>query len=529
MYFCPFNYFIPESENMKRSTFLFSLHTFSFVHFLIAQPKYEFRGVWVATVNNIDWPVGGIADPARQKADFIRLLDMHQRNGMNAMVVQVRPAADAFYPSQYEPWSQWLTGVQGKPPSPYYDPLQFMIEETHKRGMEFHAWLNPYRAVQTIGTSSIAVNHITRIHPEWFLTYGDKKYFDPGNKEAQKFVVNVVRDIVKRYNVDAIHMDDYFYPYRIPGKEFPDEASYRNAGSKLNKDDWRRSNVDSIIQAISITIKQEKKLCRFGISPFSVWRNKDKDPEGSDSRAGQTNYDDLYADILLWMKKGWIDYVTPQLYREIGDDKIAYEKLLDWWSRHSYGRHIYIGHGIYRAGGKEAGWNNPNQIPDQLKLLRRYPNVQGSIYFSSKSFEKNPNGWNDSLQNNYYKYPALLPPMRWIDNEKPWPPIVERNITNDSVIQLTVTPDPRNNIEIKYYVVYQYAADSHSETFGNIPKYISRFVSLPAGFQMKESLSSEHFSYRYLITAVGKNNNESDLSEIAILVQPGGKWSFYKP
>jgi uncharacterized lipoprotein YddW (UPF0748 family) len=514
---------------MKKSVSWLLLALFAY-QVASAQPKYEFRGVWIATVDNIDWPTSGVWEPEKQKAEFIRILDMHQRNGMNAMIVQVRPAADAFYPSSYEPWSQWLTGEQGKPPSPYYDPLKFMIEETHKRGMEFHAWLNPYRANFNIKTASIASNHITRIHPEWFLTYGDKKYFDPANKEGQKFVVNVVRDIVKRYDVDAIHMDDYFYPYRIPGKEFPDEASYTSSGTTLNKDDWRRSNTDSIIKALSIIIKQEKKLCRFGISPFSVWRNNDKDPvRGSDSKAGQTNYDDLYADILLWLQKGWIDYVTPQLYLEIGHDKIDYAKLLDWWSRNSFGRHIYIGHGIYRAGGKEAGWNNPNQIPDQIKLLRRYPNVQGSIYFSSKTFSKNPFGWNDSLQDTYYKYPALLPPMRWIDNEKPWPPIVERTISNDSIIELTVRPDPRNRVEIKYYVVYQFAADSHSETFGNIPKYISRLVTTPDGFKLTEPLSSQHFSYRYLITAVGRNNNESDLSEIAILVQPGGKWNFYKP
>jgi uncharacterized lipoprotein YddW (UPF0748 family) len=400
----------PESENMKKSTIWLLLALFSFhpvfTGLATAQPKYEFRGVWVATVDNIDWPTHGVWEPEKQKAEYIHLLEMHQKNGMNAMIVQVRPSGDAFYPSQYEPWSQWLTGTQGKPPSPYYDPLQFMIEETHKRGMEFHAWLNPYRANFNINTASIAANHITRIHPEWFLTYGDKKYFDPGNKEAQKFVVNVVRDIVKRYDVDAIHMDDYFYPYRIPGKEFPDEATYRNSGSTLSKDDWRRSNTDSIIKELSTVIKQEKKLCRLGISPFGVWRNKKDDPDGSDSKAGQTNYDDLYADILLWLKEGWIDYITPQLYRPIKDDKIAYEKLLDWWSQHSYGRHVYIGHGIYRGGEKDKDWSDPNQIPDQIKILRSNPNVQGSIYFSSKSFEKNLRGWNDSLQNNYYKYPA---------------------------------------------------------------------------------------------------------------------------
>ncbi len=225
---------------MKIKNFLFSYVLVLFSYFPQAQPKYEFRGVWIATVDNIDWPQNGQWDSDKQKADFIRLLDMHLQNGMNAIIMQVRPSADAFFPSPYEPWSQWLTGVQGKPPSPYYDPMQFMIEETHKRGMEFHAWLNPYRANFNINSASIAPNHITRTHPEWFLTYGDKKYFDPGNKEAQKFVVDVVEDIVKRYDVDAIHMDDYFYPYRIPGKEFPDNASYRNSGSSLNKDDWRR-------------------------------------------------------------------------------------------------------------------------------------------------------------------------------------------------------------------------------------------------------------------------------------------------
>jgi len=496
---------------------------------LKAQPKYEFRAVWIATVDNIDWPSKDSRNPESQRADFIRQLDMHQRNGMNAVIVQVRPAADAFYPSQYEPWSQWLTGVQGQPPSPFYDPLQFMIEEAHKRGMEFHAWLNPYRANFNINSASIASNHITRLHPEWFLTYGDKKYFDPANKDAQQFVVNVVRDIVKRYNVDAIHMDDYFYPYRIAGKEFPDAASYSRSGSKLNKEDWRRSNVDTIIRKLSKAIKEEKKTVRFGISPFSVWRNKESDPRGSDSKAAQTNYDDLYANILLWLEKGWIDYVAPQLYLEIGHDKIAYEKLLAWWSRNSYGRHIYIGHGIYRADERSAAWKNPSELPNQIKLLRRYPNVQGSIYFSSKSFNRNPNGWNDSLKDNYYKYPALLPPMRWIDNEKPWAPIVERVITNDSMITLTARPDPRNLVPIKYYVVYKYAPNSNTEPFGNQPQYISRFMMNPDGFTLNDTLSSEHFSYRYVVTAVSKNNNESDLSEIAILVQPDGKWQFYNP
>ncbi|WP_276503874.1 glycoside hydrolase family 10 protein [Terrimonas pollutisoli] len=388
-----------------------------FAFSVFAQPQYEFRGVWIATVDNIDWPSKGVHTVYSQKVEFIRQLDQHKKNGMNAVIVQVRPSADAFYPSTLEPWSQWLTGVQGRSPSPYYDPLQFMIEEAHKRGMEFHAWLNPYRANFNIRSASIAPNHITRIHPEWFITYGDKKYFDPGNKEAQQHVIAVVRDIVKRYAIDAIHMDDYFYPYRIPGKEFPDQTSYWRSGTKLSKDDWRRSNVDSIIKKLNVVIKEEKPYCKFGISPFGVWRNSDKDPEGSNTKAGQTNYDDLYADILLWLENGWIDYVAPQLYWEIGHKLADYKELIDWWSRHSYGRHVYIGHGIYRAYEKNAAWKNPNELPNQIKLLRQYPEVQGSIYFSSKSFEHNPNGWNDSLQNNYYKSGALIPEMDWLPSK----------------------------------------------------------------------------------------------------------------
>lgn len=381
--------------------------------FAQTNPRYEFRGVWIASVDNIDWPPKGMVDVDSQKAEFIRQLEMHKANGMNAVVVQVRPAADAFYPSPYEPWSQWLTGVQGKPPFPFYDPLQFMIDESHKRGFEFHAWCNPYRADFKIGASSIAPNHVTRIHPEWFITYGDKKYFDPGSKEVQRYVTTVITDLVKRYNIDAVHMDDYFYPYRIAGKEFQDNKNYVRYGKGMNKEDWRRSNVDSIIKALAKSMKAAKPNMKFGISPFGVWRNKDKDPEGSNTKAGQTNYDDLYADILLWLKEGWIDYVAPQLYWEFGHAAAPYEVLIDWWSKHTYGKQCYIGLGIYRAGSNTA-WKDPTQLPKQIELLRNTPNIQGAIYFSSKTFNKNPNGWNDSLKNNYYSTPALIPPMDWL-------------------------------------------------------------------------------------------------------------------
>ncbi len=378
-----------------------------------AQAKPEFRGVWVATVDNIDWPSRGNYNADSQKVEFIRLLNLHQRNGINALIVQVRPVTDAFYPSQYEPWSQFLTGTQGQPPVPYYDPLEFMVAETHKRGMEFHAWMNPYRAVFNIGKSSIAPTHITKIHPEWFLNYGDKKYFDPGNKDAQQYLTNVVKDVVSRYAIDAIHFDDYFYPYKIPGKEFPDYGTYNKYGNGMKRDDWRRSNTDSIISMLSAVIKKENPKCQFGISPFGVWRNIDKDPGGSKTNGAQTNYDDLYADILLWLRKGWIDYVAPQLYWEFGHKIAPYEILLDWWSRNTYGRNCYIGLGIYRANSN-AAWKDSTQLPRMIQALRNTPNIQGMIFFSSKTFDKNPNGWGDSLRLNYFKEPVKMPPMGWL-------------------------------------------------------------------------------------------------------------------
>jgi uncharacterized lipoprotein YddW (UPF0748 family) len=289
-----------------------------------------------------------------------------------------------------------------------------MIAETHKRGMVFHAWMNPYRAEFNINNASVAATHVTRLHPEWFVTYGDKRYFDPGNKEAQQYVTQVVKDVVSRYPVDAIHFDDYFYPYRIAGKEFPDEASYQLYGKGMKKDDWRRSNTDSIIAMLSRAIKKENSKCQFGISPFGVWRNKEKDPvDGSNTNGAQTNYDDLYADILLWLKKDWIDYVAPQLYWEFGHKIAPYEVLLKWWSTHTYGKHCYIGMGIYRAN-TNAAWRNVNQLPRQIEAMRNTPNMKGMIFFSSKTFEKNPNGWNDSLRLNYFKDPVSVPAMDWL-------------------------------------------------------------------------------------------------------------------
>ncbi len=406
---------------MKTWFYPFVIITLIFVSLSSLAQNPEFRAAWVASVANIDWPSKKGITSGQQQMEFTSILDMHRANGLNAVVVQIRPSGDAFYPSPFEPWSEYLTGTQGKAPYPYYDPLAFMIEETHKRGMEFHAWLNPYRAVFNTRTSSVSPEHPTKKHPEWFVDYGEgssiTRYFDPGNPEVRKFVTDIVRDIVKRYDVDGIHMDDYFYPYRIAGKEFPDYKTFSKYGKGMPKDAWRRSNCDTIIVALQKAIREEKPWVKFGISPFGVWRNKSQDPQGSDTRAGQTNYDDLYADVLLWLQKGWIDYVTPQLYWAIGHSKADFITLLDWWADRTYGKHCYIGLSVF-----ENGTNSPRkdatQLPRMMDAIRKKANIQGVVFYKSSSFKSNPNGFSTALRDNYFKTPARTPVMDWLGKKK---------------------------------------------------------------------------------------------------------------
>ncbi len=496
------------------------------------QPKFEFRAVWIATVNNIDWPSSKNLSSEQQKQEFITILNRQQQLGMNAVIVQIRPAADAFYQSKYEPWSEFLTGKQGIVPSPFYDPLQFMIEETHRRGMEFHAWINPYRAVFS-PTSSVAANHITKQHPEWFLKYGDKKYFNPGIPAVMHYLTNIVTDIIRRYDVDGIHMDDYFYPYRIAGKEFPDYQAYILYGKGLSKDAWRRSNCDSVVKMIHDAVVTYKPFIKFGISPFGVWRNSSVDARGSDTKAGQTCYDDLYADILLWLKKGWIDYVTPQLYWEIGNHLCDYETLLNWWGSNSYGKQVYVGHGVYRAVDKPTtAWRNSNELPEEIKMLRSGPNVQGSVFYSSKYLLYDPNGWADSLRFNYYRTPALIPPMNWIDTTSPQQPhITKIDIEEDKgVQQFTVEGDAFNKNEteaIKNFVVYL------SPTIIGLTDHPAIIIpsnnNLKFGFLIQSALIDKDWNSCYIaVTSVDRENNESPASNVFMLEKNGNEWEVKK-
>ncbi len=385
-------------------------------------PKREFRAVWVATVNNIDWPSKPGISSEMQKKEAIQILNMHAKNGMNAIILQVRPSSDTFYQSELEPWSRYLCGTSGKAPIPFYDPLQFWIEECHKRNMEFHAWLNPFRVAQN-ANEPLAAKHIAFKHPEWIVNYGGKLYFDPGLPQTREFVVKVVTDIVSRYDVDAIHFDDYFYPYPLK-EDFPDQQSFSqyNRGYLANKKaDWRRDNVDQIIQSLSGSIKQTKSWVKFGISPFGVWRNSADDAQGSETNAGTTNYDHLYADILKWQKNGWIDYCLPQLYWQIGNASVDFLTLSKWWAAHSYNRGMYIGHAVYKleANSSIPEWKDPNQLIKQIQITRQTPQLGGSAFYSSVHFNRDLFGFDKSLQNNVYKYPALIPTMPWIDNKAP--------------------------------------------------------------------------------------------------------------
>lgn len=472
-------------------------------------PKRELRAAWIATVVNIDWPSRKGLSAHEQQAEYVKLLDLLKSVGMNSVIVQVRPAADAFYPSSYEPWSEYLSGVQGKSPEPYYNPLAFMIEEAKERGLEFHAWFNPYR-VSMKDTFNFAEGHPIHKHPEWFLKYGGKWYYDPGHPEAQEFVLQSILETVKHYDLDAVHFDDYFYPYRIAKEIFPDSASYARYGQQRfsNVDDWRRDNVDFFVKELAARIKKEKPHVKFGISPFGVWRNKDKDPEGSATQAGQTNYDDLYADVLKWLKEGWIDYVTPQLYWNIGFKVADYPVLLDWWSKHSYGRHVYIGQGIYRVGGK--GWENPNEILNQVDLNRNYTEVKGSMYFNSKTFLENKLGVNEKLRK-LYAHPALIPQMSWIDATPPTTPVVQQVMgSQGSGVQVSWYDSVPT--DASYYVVYRFKKGNiiSGDNPENIVAIIPRAPSVVQTWT--DQKTAKRTEYSYSVSAVDRGHNESDLS-----------------
>ena len=474
------------------------------------------RGVWVASVRNIDWPTQPNPNSAILKREFRELAAHHQATGINALVVQVRPATDAFYPSEFEPWSEWLTGEQGMSPEPQFDPVHFMIEETHNRGMEFHAWFNPYRAIVQTDSAITALNHITRLRPGWFVKYGDNTYFDPGIPEARDYLIEVIGEVVRKYDLDAIHFDDYFYPYKIAGIDFPDSASFARYGRDfINVEDWRRNNVNVLIQGLHDEIKSIKPYVKFGISPFGVWRNKEKDPTGSDTKAGQTNYDDLYADVLLWMKNDWIDYIVPQIYWHIGFELADYAKLVDWWDQNTFGKHMYIGQASYRIGNHSAEeWKNPSEMHDHLRLNTSYSNISGNIYFNSTSLLNNPLGFTDSLKADWYSSPAIVPPMPWIDNDIPASATISSASALSSGIELNWNESSSD--DISYTLIYRFRGNQEVD-ISNASRIIAK-VRYPDR-QFRDPITRPG-KYTYVVTFLDRNNNESLKSDSVVVKIP---------
>ncbi|HEY0898635.1 MAG TPA: family 10 glycosylhydrolase [Sphingobacteriaceae bacterium] len=476
-------------------------------------PKYEFRGVWVATVANIDWPSRPGLDAERQKQELLKIFDEHQKSKMNAIMLQIRPATDAFYGRGRELWSRFLTGRQGGAPESFYDPLDFAIEEAHKRGMELHAWINPYRATTDLVNAHTSPDHITHQKPEWFFNYGGKKLFNPGLPEVRDYIVGVVMDVVRNYDIDGIHFDDYFYPYPIAGRAIPDAATFRQYGSGFKTiQDWRRHNVDTLIETLSESIHREKKYVKFGISPFGIWRNKSSHPEGSES-TGLEGYSALYGDARKWVEKGWVDYINPQIYFPFFYRPAPYEKLLDWWSNNAFGKHVYVGHGVYRATENKPDWRNKSQLPDQVRYLRKNPRVQGSVYFSSKSLTNNLAGFNDSLRNSFYTYPALQPPMLWLDDVAPKAPTeLTAVVQNKCVLLNWKAPEKAADGDAAYgYVIYRFTEveDTRVERPANILK-----ISFNDANSFLDETAVPGINYRYLVTAIDRTKNESEPSNL---------------
>jgi uncharacterized lipoprotein YddW (UPF0748 family) len=383
-------------------------------------PEREFRGVWVATVNNIDWPSKPNLPVWQQKAELLAILDRALALRLNAVIFQVRPACDAFYTSKVEPWSEYLTGEMGRAPQPLYDPLEFAVTEAHRRGLELHAWFNPFRVRHSSGSSPVSSRHVSRTHPEFVQTYGKQLWLDPGKAAARDFSLNVILDVVRRYDIDGVHLDDYFYPY--PEKDasgrdldFPDELTWRRSrqnGENLSQADWRRANVNTFIHRLYQAIKEEKSWVKFGVSPFGIWR-----PGFPASVRGLDAYDRLFADARHWLAAGWLDYLSPQLYWTIDAPNQSYPVLLQWWvEQNTQHRHLWPGNSVHRA------MSQPGEISAQIRVTRRNAGASGNLLWSMSALQPNKGGAGSELVRSAYTQPALVPASPWLSRQLPQKP-----------------------------------------------------------------------------------------------------------
>ncbi|RNL85086.1 glycoside hydrolase family 10 protein [Halostreptopolyspora alba] len=419
-----------------------------------APPKRQMRATWVASVANIDWPSGPGLDPESQRAELTRLYDDAVSDGLNAVFVQIRPTADAFWPSPHEPWSRWLTGEQGRAPG--YDPLEFAVEEAHERNLEFHGWFNPYRIATHDDPDRLVAGHPARENPDWVLEYGDRLYYDPGVPEARSFVQDAMMHAVENYDMDGVHFDDYFYPYPVSGAELPDRGTYARHGEGFaDIDDWRRNNVDLLVREMAERIADTAPHVKFGVSPFGIWRNSSSDPAGSDT-SGLESYDSLYADTRKWVREGWLDYVNPQVYWEIGHGAADYAELVPWWSGvvDGTGVQLYVGQAAYKVGKESGAWQDPTELSRHLTFNRNHAEVDGDVYFSATSLRTNAGRAWRTLVEDHYTHPALVPVKEDLGGAAPPAPRVTSATRTGDRAELTISPSPES--EPAYYAVYRF-------------------------------------------------------------------------
>ncbi len=475
----------------------------------------EFRGVWVATVDNIDWPTKPGLSTEVQEKEALAILDTAVALRLNAIVLQVRPHCDAMYASRLEPWSYYLTGVQGKPPDPYYDPLQFWVEEAHKRGLELHAWFNPYRAHMQKG-GEVTDSSIIRKRPGLAKKLKDGMYWlDPAKEEVQDHSFNVVMDVVRRYDIDGVHFDDYFYPYG--DGTFPDDdtwAEYQKSGGSLSREDWRRASVNTFIKRVYDGIKKEKPFVKFGISPFGIGR-----PGDPPSIQGFDQYSGLYADAVLWLHEGWVDYWSPQLYWAVNQIPQSFPVLLGWWVKENVkGRHLWPG--MY-TGSYIRGTNldrGVDEIINQIMIERGFVNdAPGHIHFSMKVFQKDSTTLNARLRSGPYQKMALVPPSPWLDDEPPLAPRLETSMPNDTVLALSWSHENPSDV-FRWVVYYKYNSSWEYTILNAQDKSFSLPLSRAVmdrprtrrGEQSNSQIRVESLT-NVAISAVDRTGNESEL------------------
>lgn len=406
------------------------------------QKTTEFRGVFVATINNIDWPSRPNLPVDEQKREFLKLLESFQKFNLNVVILQVRAASDAFYQSKTEPWSVFLTGKQGKPPAPFYDPLAWAIEMCHQRGMELHAWFNPFR-VRNAGHYILDPKGFSSRNPQFVKEYDKKFFLDPGYPEVRSHVLAVIAEVARNYDVDAILIDDYFYPYPIQGKKFGDEKSFAKYGKEFypkRLKEWRRENINLLISSLHDTLRHINPGIKFGISPFGIWRNKSSDPQGSPGIKGLSSYDDLYADVRKWLVNNWIDYVIPQLYWEKGNHFGDFISMVKWWSENSFGKPLYIGQALYKTTTLKNGWVHPDELNNQINFLRTNDKVRGFAFYSASNIRELSASQVKALCDNQLNYSVA------IDDDRRKPVIAKSEVTLP-VIDTSVKTDSKDHIK----------------------------------------------------------------------------------